>query len=242
MGDQLKIVKMAEQILNTSRITGLNWDISKNTICVKSFKSFYVKKDKSEIKVEFLDENRRRCQLSLKHFYNLCELRNSVSQITSLLNDSMKSNEPIKTELKTELKPKVAESTLLFESVIKFEYAKALLSNLPSATKFYCTGCQLKTIEHQCLMLTTDQQLELWFDNLLALVDEGYIIQAIKKSTFAFDFIDEELRHDFIDKLTNDQFRIEMKTEDWKNSLLQTAIRISHLESRFQLPSEEKLV
>lgn len=229
--EKKKYATMAEQILNTSRITSLNWDINKNTISIKSFKTFYVKKDNTELKVEFLDENRRRCQLSLIHFYNLCDLRNSVSQIALLLNGSTKSNcEPFKTEMK----PKETDPTLLFESVLKFEYAKALLTKLPSAQKFYCSGCQWKTEEHQCLKLSTDQQLELWFDNLLALIDEGFIIQAIRKNISAFDFINEGLCHDFIDKLSNDQWRIEMKTEKWKNSLLETAIRLTHLESRFQ--------
>ena len=39
MRDQLKIVKMAEQILNTSRITGLNLNIPKNTICVNTLRT-----------------------------------------------------------------------------------------------------------------------------------------------------------------------------------------------------------
>ena len=82
-------MKMAEQILNSSRITSLNWDINKNLISIKSFKTFYIKKDKSELKVEFLDENRRRCQLSLNHFYHLCDLRNSISQIALLLNGAI---------------------------------------------------------------------------------------------------------------------------------------------------------
>ena len=67
---------MAEQMLSTTkRITGLNWDISKNTITIKTFKSINLKKENSEIKIEFLDENRRRCQLSMATFNNLCDLR-----------------------------------------------------------------------------------------------------------------------------------------------------------------------
>ena len=107
---------MAEQIFNTtSRITGINWDINKNTICLKSFKTIYIKKDNSELKVEFLDGNHRRCQLSLFHYYNLCDLRNSVAQIALLLKDLK--CEPVKVEVK----PKEAVRTVLLESVTILE-------------------------------------------------------------------------------------------------------------------------
>ena len=92
----------------------------------------------------------------------------------------------------------------------------------------------MKTVDHECIMLSTEQQLELWFDNLLSLIDEGHVIQAIRKNIAAFDFIDADVSKDFIDKLSNDELRVGMKTEKWKKSLLQTAIRVYQLESRFQ--------
>lgn len=77
---------MAEQILHTKkRITGLNWDINKNTISIKTFKVIHLKKENSEIKIEFLDDNRRRCQLSMVSFNNLCDLRESIVQMSSLI-------------------------------------------------------------------------------------------------------------------------------------------------------------
>ena len=54
-------------------------------INIKTFKSINLKKETSEIKIEFLDENRRRCQLSMVTFNNLCDLRDSIVQMSSLV-------------------------------------------------------------------------------------------------------------------------------------------------------------
>ena len=91
---------MAQQLLKSSRITGVNWDMRKNIISIKkhkrkvqgvpqsqtavrSFKTIHLRKDSSEIKIEFLDENRRRCRLSLSSFKLLCDLKDAIEQITS---------------------------------------------------------------------------------------------------------------------------------------------------------------
>ena len=222
---------MAEQMLSTTkRITGLNWDISKNTITIKTFKSINLKKENSEIKIEFLDENRRRCQLSMATFNNLCDLRDSIVQMSSLVKETNKWKcETIQAEHYAASYP-----TLLLESISKFEFAKALIANLPAVQRFNCIGCQLKSTEHQCLLLSTEEKLQLWFDNLLAMVEERHVTQEIEKHCSVFDFIEKKSLEQFIGKISDNDLCIEMKTDKWKTSLLETAIRLTHLESRFQ--------
>ena len=79
---------MAEKCLTDSQFTGLNWDIHKNTICIKTFKKIHLRKDDRELKLEFLDENRRRCQLSLSNFKRLCDLKNVITKMASLIQNA----------------------------------------------------------------------------------------------------------------------------------------------------------
>lgn len=58
-------------------MTGSNWDMNKNVISIETFQAFQLRKENSEIKMEFLDENRR-SQFSLVNFNNLCDLRGSI--------------------------------------------------------------------------------------------------------------------------------------------------------------------
>ena len=84
---------MAEQMLcATKRITSLNWDIIKNTINIKkTFKVIHLKKENSEIKIKFLAENCRRCQLSMVTFNKLRDLRESIIQMSSLITEKNES-------------------------------------------------------------------------------------------------------------------------------------------------------
>ena len=99
---------------------------------------------------------------------------------------------------------------------------------------FNCIGCQFKSTEHQCLLLSTEEKLKRWFDNLLALVNEHPVLQEIEKHCSVFYFIEKKILEQFIGELSDDDWRIGMKTDRWKTSLLETAIRLTHLETRFQ--------
>ena len=120
------------------------------------------------------------------------------------------------------------------EPVLKFEYAKGLIASVASIQRFNCTGCQCKSPDHQCLSLSMEEKLQLWFEDLLAFIDEGPVIQEIGVFCSAFEFIDQTLLQEFTSKLLDDDWRLQMKTDKWKESLLKTAIRITRLESRFQ--------
>ena len=153
---------MAEQILKSSKITGVNWDITKNRISIRSFKTIHLRKDNSEIKVEFLDENHKRCQITLSTFKCLCDLRNTIEQMTSFIQDSETFIPSCKQHVRVEKQEDETSSHIksFMESVIKIEYAKALIASVTSVQKFNCSACQCKSLEHQCLVLTMEEKTQ----------------------------------------------------------------------------------
>ena len=60
------------------------------------------------------------------------------------------------------------------------------------------------------------------------------LVKKLKKHCSVFDFIEKKSLEQFIGKISDDDWCTEMKTDKWKTSLLETAVRPTHLESRFQ--------
>lgn len=224
---------MAENFLtSTGYIAGVNWNMEKNSITLKTFKSVCLKRVKDDIKIEFFDERRKKCQLCLKSFNQLCDLRDSIMQITSLLKENEHQTEqqqPTPVEQPT-------NTMSLLESLLKIEYAKALIANLPSIQNINCLGCQsVQSQAHECCFaFPIEQKLHLWFDDLLALVNEEHVIQECIKLSETLECINMQLQCDFKTKVMDNDWRIQMKTPVWKKALLETTIRLLHLESRFQ--------
>lgn len=183
--------------------------MTKNLITLKTFKTIHIKKESSELKIKFLDENRKKCLLSLSDFISLCDMRDNIVQITSLLKGS-------------EITKYVEGSTeLLLQSVLKIEYAKALIGNLTAIESSNCYGCQKKLEEHHCPLVypyAVEEKLHLWFEDLLAMVDEHTVIRKYTKNSEAFTCIDRNALELFESKILNDQWRIEMKTAYWKKT------------------------
>ena len=119
------------------------------------------------------------------------------------------------------------------QNFLKVEYARALIAGIPSVQRFNCDGCQFKSQDHHCIMLYTEEKIQLWFESLLAFIDEGHVIQEISVICGTLECIEQTVLQEFISKLSDDDWRIQMKTDIWKADLLQTAIRLSRLESRF---------
>lgn len=216
---------MAEQILSSGKIFGLNWDMTKNLVTLKTFKTIRIKKESREVKIEFLDENRKKCLLSLSDFISLCDMRDNILQVTSLL----KGNEKTKNE--------EGSTELLLHSILKIEYAKALIGNLSVLESSNCYGCQMKLEEHHCPLVypySAEEKLHLWFEDLLALIDEYKVIREYTKISEAFTYIDRNALELFETKILDNEWRIEMKTAQWKKSLEETAIRLIKLEARFR--------
>ena len=59
--------------------------MQQNVITLKSFRIRGLKRDRNDMKLEFLDDHRKKCQLHLSSFNELCDLRDCIMQITSIL-------------------------------------------------------------------------------------------------------------------------------------------------------------
>lgn len=81
---------------------------------------------------------------------------------------------------------------------------------------------------------SSEEKLRLWFEDLLSLVNENYIARESKKFSEAIGCIDRAVVQDFQTKLSDCDWWIQIKTDIWKKSVLETAIRLVKLESRFQ--------
>ena len=74
----------------------------------------------------------------------------------------------------------LSESVSLLQSYFDFYYAKEIRKKMFSVFKARCTGCQnshLSQMDHACLTLTDEQQLKLYFENILQDVDESDILK-----------------------------------------------------------------
>ncbi|WAR26051.1 hypothetical protein MAR_011755 [Mya arenaria] len=78
----------------------------------------------------------------------------------------------------------------LLESYFDFFYAKEISKNMYLVFRKKCFGCQnacLSQSDHTCLTLTDKQQLELYFDDILAEVDESDIVLKWNEATSLLD-------------------------------------------------------
>ena len=117
--------RMAQRILaSTGYISWLHWNMQQNVITLKSFRIRGLKRDRNDMKLEFLDDHRKKCQLHLSSFNELCDLRDGIMQITSILKSDKK-------HIEHQQKPieQPTNSITLLETILKMEYAKALIIN-----------------------------------------------------------------------------------------------------------------
>ena len=110
-------------------------------------------------------------------------------------------------------------------------YAKALLDSSDDVIKEPCSGCHIKhpsQTGHSCLMLKRKELMFLYFDLILAKVDDNAIIldwdEEVSKSS-----VSPELVVQYKEQVLFEHF----KTEKWKKYTLKMVNRLSKLESRF---------
>ena len=78
---------------SSAHISGLHWNTQQKLITLKSFRSVNIKKEKNGMKIEFLDNCRKKCRLYLSTFNQLCDLRDSIMQILLVLKAEKNENE-----------------------------------------------------------------------------------------------------------------------------------------------------
>ena len=75
----------------------------------------------------------------------------------------------------------------------------------------------------------------MWFEDLLAMVDESRVVEQYCQYTEFLDFVDGKELGKFKSKLLDFEWLINMKTENWKLKLKEAAVRLVKLESRFRI-------
>lgn len=83
------------------------------------------------------------------------------------------------------------EQQVFLESIFKIEYAKAVIANLPAVQRANCPGCQTNhSLEvHQCLC-STEEKIKIWFEDLLAVVDDAHVVEQYIKCSELLDCIE----------------------------------------------------
>ena len=100
-----------------------------------------------------------------------------------------------------------------------------------------CDGCKnaaLSQLDHQCLMLSTKEQLELYWDYVLGEINEDRVIEKWYGTVYMMDSIPIEVIDLYKLKLDCRDWRdTDMKTELWKKRLINMTVSIFQLEKRF---------
>lgn len=229
---------MTERTLTSAGyVKDVHWNLFTNTITLTTPpRKIRIKKDENDMDIEFLDENRKKCHLSLTSFNQLCDLRERIVSVTTLLKGETNPacNQDSNTESRID---SYAEGFL--ESILKIEYAKAIIVNIPAVQRINCPGCQANsTLEqlHQCLSITTEEKLKAWFNDILAVLDDAQVIEQYMKCTELLDCIETKTKEHFKARISDFQWLLMLKGSDkWRQTVKNAAIKLVQLEARFQI-------
>ena len=84
----------------------------------------------------------------------------------------------------------------LLDSYFDCLYAKEIISVMTSVFKKKCDGCKnaaISQLDYQCLMLTTKEQLELYWDCILREINEICVIEKWYGSVYMMDSVPIEV-------------------------------------------------
>lgn len=124
----------------------------------------------------------------------------------------------------------------LLESYLDFFYAKEILLRLSDVIKQKCEGCSLDSLsqrDHTCLSLTKRQQLSLYFEDILKIIDEEAILSTWKEHVITLDDISQAYISMYELKLNCKDWRETMKTPSWKYRLINLSAQLMCLERCF---------
>lgn len=129
-----------------------------------------------------------------------------------------------------------SESVSLLQSYFDFFYAKEIRDKMRPVFKAKCLGCQnafLSQTDHDCLTLTDEQQLNLYFDDVLLDVDETDILQRWRDAISVLDTSSELIDMFKLKIYCKDWRETDMKTLQWKNKMINMTVRLLAIEKRF---------
>lgn len=124
----------------------------------------------------------------------------------------------------------------LLDSYLDFFYAKEIILRLSDVIKRKCEGCALDSLsqrDHTCLSLTKRQQLSLYFEDVLKIIDEEAILSTWKEHVTALDDISPDFIAIYELKFNCKDWRDTMKTSSWKYRLIKLSAQLLRLERCF---------
>ena len=122
----------------------------------------------------------------------------------------------------------------LSDSYLDFFYAKEILTRLPLVIKQKCEGCQLDSLsqrDHTCLSLTKRQQLSLYIEDILQVIDEQDILVKWREAVATFESPEYIALYELKFKCVD--WRDTMKTPSWKYRLIKTSAQLLRFERYF---------
>ena len=125
----------------------------------------------------------------------------------------------------------------LLDSYWDFFYARNIMDVMSVVVNRNCTGCEngcLSQREHSCLYFTKQEQLELYFDDIMRDVNEEEVLRMWHEAVSSIEYIPSEVVALYKLKLNCRDWReTDMKTDTWVKKIISMCIRLYHLENRF---------
>ena len=75
----------------------------------------------------------------------------------------------------------VKDMDLMITSYLDVFYAEEILAHLPAVVRRMCEGCLIDSLsqrDHTCIDINAQEQLSLYFDDILAVIDERVILRS----------------------------------------------------------------
>lgn len=130
----------------------------------------------------------------------------------------------------------------LLQSYFDFFYAKEIGDNMFSVFRKKCFGChnsRLSQMDHTCVTLTTDQQLELYFEDVLMEVDESDILAKWNEAASVLDVSSQLIEMFKLKIYCKDWREADMKTLEWRTKIINMTIQLLRIERRFEQPNRD---
>ena len=124
--------------------------------------------------------------------------------------------------------------TNLLDSYLDFFYAKEILRCQSQIVHRLCEGCQIESLsqtDHSCVLLNQQQQLMLYFENILSEIDQCDIL--INWREAATQIASPEYIAMYELKLNCPDWRETMKTPSWKQRIMKLTSQLRSLEKYF---------
>ena len=124
--------------------------------------------------------------------------------------------------------------TNLLDSYLDFYYAKEMLRCQSQIVHRLCEGCQIESLsqtDHSCVLLNQQQQLMLYFENILPEIDECDILINCREA--ASQIASPEYIAMYELNLNCPDWRETMKTPNWKQRIMKQTSQLRSLDKYF---------